>query len=69
MEREMSEEMTAHLAQATERFIAGGLTPSEAALAARREFGPGGAIEEQARDARGGNWLDSFGADVKYAFR
>jgi hypothetical protein len=68
-EREMSEEIRAHIAQATERFIARGMSLGEAALAARREFGPTGAIEEQARDARGGNWLDSFGADVKYAFR
>jgi putative ABC transport system permease protein len=69
MEREMTEEMTAHVAQATERFAARGMSPRDAAIAARREFGPAGTIEEQARDARGGNGLDSFGTDIKYAFR
>jgi predicted permease len=69
MEREMREEMRAHIAQATERFIARGMSEREARFAAQREFGQMGAIEQSARDARGGEWADSVAADIKYALR
>lgn len=65
----MDEEMAAHLAQATERFMARGLPEHDARLAARREFGQLGALQESARDARGGQWVDNLAADVKYAVR
>jgi len=69
IEREMREEMAAHIAQAAERFRARGMSEHDARFAARREFGQLGAIEEHARDARGGAWADSAAADVKYALR
>ena len=65
----MREEMETHIARATERFIARGMSPDDAALAARREFGNRGVVQEQARDARGGRWLESLMADLRYAFR
>jgi predicted permease len=69
MERQMRDEMNAHLEQAAERFMARGLSKHEALIAARREFGPVGLLQEHARDARGGEWIDNLRRDVKYAFR
>jgi predicted permease len=65
----MHEEMAAHIAQAAERFIARGMSERDALLAARREFGQLGALQESARDARGGQWVDNFRRDLKYALR
>src|SRR6185503_14635517 len=69
LERDMQEEMAAHIAQATDRFVARGIPPAEARRAAQREFGNVGVVQEHARDARGGQWLDHLFADLKYAFR
>jgi len=69
MEREMREEMQAHLTQAAERLAARGMSEHDARFAARREFGQLGAIEEDAREARGGVWADNAAADVRYALR
>src|SRR4030095_8956366 len=69
MEREMREEMQAHLTQAAERLAARGLSEHDARFAARRECGQLGAIEEDAREARGGVWADNAAADVRYALR
>lgn len=68
-EREMQEEMAAHLEQAAERFAARGMSTREARLAARREFGNLGVVQEQARDARGARWVDSVGGDIRFAIR
>ena len=65
----MHEEMEAHLAQAADRFMARGLSKHDARLAARREFGQLGALQEDARDARGGLWVDNLVRDVRYALR
>lgn len=53
-EREMHNEMNAHIEQAPERLVARGMSEREAFEAARREFGTDAAIHEQARDSRGG---------------
>jgi putative ABC transport system permease protein len=68
-EREMQEEMSAHLAQATERFVSRGMSPELAELAARREFGNVGVIQEESRDARGGRIVDDTAQDLRYALR
>lgn len=54
LERDMDEEMATHLARATERFRARGLSPDEAERAARAEFGSLATIQDAAHDARGG---------------
>jgi predicted permease len=69
LENDMQAEMREHLRRATERLIARGLSPNEAAIAARREFGNVGAIQEDARDARGGRWIDSLVGDLRFAVR
>jgi predicted permease len=68
-EREMHEEMEAHLARAAERLAARGMPPDAARIAARREFGNVAVIQEESRDARGGQFLEDAGQDVRYALR
>jgi len=69
VEREMHEEMAEHLARAAERFQARGMSERDAQLAARREFGQVGALQESAREARGGQWVDDLTRDLRYALR
>src|SRR5215212_9197072 len=69
LEREMREEMQLHLDRKTELLVARGMTGADARAAARREFGNVGVHQEEGRDARGVRWVDSIGADVRFAFR
>jgi putative ABC transport system permease protein len=69
IDREMLEEMKAHLERATERLVARGLSPGEARLAARREFGNVAALQEEGRDARGARWIESVASDMRFALR
>src|SRR5688500_10952233 len=69
VEREMREEMAAHLDRATERLMARGLSSAAARRAALREFGNVDVVQKQARDARGGRWLASVVADVRVSVR
>jgi hypothetical protein len=66
LDREMQEEMDTHLLLSSERLMARGLTGGEARRAARREFGNMDVLQEEARDARGGRWLESLLADVRF---
>ena len=68
-EREMLDEMALHVERATERLMARGLSEHEARLAARREFGNLGVLQEEARDVRGARWIESLTGDVRFAFR
>lgn len=69
MEREMQVEMASHIAEAAVRFEARGMSHADAQLAAHREFGNVGVLQESARDARGGRWVDELRGDLKYALR
>ena len=69
LEREMQEEMAAHLAQSSERLQARGLSVQEARRAARLEFGNVEYLQEQARDARGARWVESILADFRFGLR
>jgi hypothetical protein len=69
LERDMQEEMRLHIQQAAQRYAARGMTREEAREAAMREFGNVGALQEQARDARGARWVEELGADLHFAFR
>ena len=69
LEREMQHEMSAHLEHATQRLKARGLSDADARAEARREFGNVGVLQEEARDARGGAWLDSLRGDLRFALR
>ena len=69
LDREMQDEMHQHLEQRTAVLAARGMTPDEARLAARREFGNVGVLQEEGRDAHGTQWLDSLIGDVRFALR
>jgi len=68
-ERDLDEEIQAHLALEIQQRIEGGLTPADAESSARRAFGNIALVEDATRSAWGYGWLDSFLQDVKYAFR
>jgi len=68
-EREMGEEMGQHIERATSRLMERGLTRAEGERQAHREFGNMVFIQETARDARGGRWVESIGQDLRYAMR
>ena len=71
-ERDMQDEMRQHIDRATERLMARGLSRRDARAEAAREFGNIGAIQEEARDARGSRWsllVAELGQDVRYGVR
>jgi predicted permease len=69
LERDMQEEMREHITHAAERFRARGMSDADALVAARREFGNVGVLQEQARDARGARWIESVMGDLRHAMR
>jgi len=68
-DRELDEEIQAHLAMAKRDRIARGETPEAAELAARREFGNTALIREVTREMWGWNSLERLWQDARYALR
>jgi predicted permease len=68
-ERRLDEEVQAHLDLLTDEFVAKGLSPADARLAARREFGGVDQVKERYRDERGLPFLDTLAQDVKFSIR
>ena len=68
-EEDLEEEIRAHLDLETKQRIQDGESPEEAERFARRAFGNVALVKEATRRAWGSGWIDSFGQDVKYAFR
>jgi predicted permease len=69
LDREMDAELRFHLDEQTRRNLAAGMTPDEAARAARQQFGWADRIREEGREARGWMWLDDLMRDVRHAAR
>lgn len=67
--RELEEELAVHLAMLTDEYVAQGMSPAEAARAARLTLGGQDQIREAYRDQRGIPLLDSFWQDLRYALR
>ena len=67
--RELEEEIQAHLAMAARYRMEQGDTPPAAELAARREFGNRTLVQEVTREMWGWNWLEQLWQDVRYALR
>lgn len=65
-EREMTREMEAHLALLQEDFERRGMSPADAALAARREYGGIEQAKELHREARSFAWIEQFFRDIRY---
>ena len=66
---DLSEEIRAHIAHETDRLIAEGMSPNEAALAARRKFGNVTAVTERFYESRRRLWLDELRQDFHSARR
>src|SRR3954471_12488704 len=69
VEREMDEEMRFHLQMEAGDRQRRGLPPGDASLEARRAFGGVERHKDDARDARGGRWMENAAQDLRYALR
>lgn len=66
---EFREEIEAHIALETDRLIAEGCAPDEAATTARQTFGNTTLVRERYHERHRIGWLTDFGRDVAYAAR
>jgi predicted permease len=69
LDRDLDEEIAAHLAMQEEEFRQRGMSAAQARAAARREFGGVARTAEVYRENRGLPWLDSAAKDLRYALR
>ena len=69
MDREIEDEITSHLAEATEEYVRQGLSPEEARRAARRSFGGVTQTKEVYRHVRSFVWMEDSARDCRYALR
>jgi putative ABC transport system permease protein len=69
MERRLEEEIQSHLEFLEEEARRRGLSPAEARLAARREFGGVDSMREECRDTAGFPAVEAFLQDLRHAFR
>jgi len=68
-ERELAEELQAHLEIETACRMRAGASHEEAERAARLAFGSDLRAVEACRDARGITWVEDFSKDLRYAYR
>jgi predicted permease len=68
LDRQLEEEIQAHVDLATEDYMAKGMKPEDARHAALREFGNVPNVQEQARDEWGWIWLDQLRQDLSHAW-
>lgn len=66
LDRELEDEILAHLELAEREAIGRGLSPEEARRAARRDFGGIEQVKEEQRDSRGLRWVESLLRDFRY---
>ena len=69
VEQELGEELSFHLENLTEQYVANGMTPEEARYAALRELGGIEQIKEECRDMRRVNYIENFIRDLRYGLR
>jgi putative ABC transport system permease protein len=69
VESEVDEELRFHLRMRAEENVRRGMTPDEAARAARRSFGSWARVKEACRDMKGGGVLETLRQDVKFGVR
>jgi hypothetical protein len=69
LDNEMAEEMRLHVELQAERNRAAGMSPGEAHLAAQRQFGNVGVIQQVAREQRDWHRVDELLVDLRFAVR
>jgi macrolide transport system ATP-binding/permease protein len=67
--KDLDDEMKFHMDEQIAEYLAEGMSPGEARLAAMRAFGNGTAMKEQAWDTWGWIWLEQIRQDARYALR
>ena len=68
-DREIDDEIASHLEEATDEYVARGLSREDAQLAAARDFGGVTQAKQVHREVRSFTWPDHVRQDVKYACR
>jgi predicted permease len=69
IDRDLDEEIAAHLAEAEEEYVRRGLPPPQARLAALRDFGGVSYAKERHQDVRSFAWLEDAWRDLRFAAR
>ena len=69
VERDLDEEVRAHLELLVDEYRATGMEDAAARRAARLELGGTGQVKDAVRDVRRGMWLEHVWQDVRYALR
>src|ERR1700687_6162466 len=69
LERELDEELRAHMEMRAEDNRAAGMTPEEARYDARRRFGNATLMKEDAREMDIVKWMETAGQNLRYAVR
>src|SRR5689334_24053392 len=69
VEREMDDEMRFHLEMEAADLARFGTSTTDAGRLARQRFGGVARYQDEARDARGGRWIEELRQDIRYATR
>jgi predicted permease len=69
IDRDLDQEIAAHLAEAEEEYVRRGLQPAHARRAALRDFGGITHTKERHRDVRSFVWIEDAGRDLRYGAR
>jgi putative ABC transport system permease protein len=69
MERDMADELAAHMAHRADDLIRAGCSQAEAARRARLEFGAVEGYKESCREARGLAWFDELRGNLRFTVR
>ena len=68
-DREIDDEIASHLEEATDEYVARGLSREDARFAATRDFGGITQTKQIHREVRSFTWPDNVRQDLKYSFR
>jgi len=68
-DRDLDDEIEAHLRLLTERYVRQGMSEDKATRTARRQFGNATLLKEAHRDMRGIRFIDTLVQDVRYGVR
>src|SRR5580658_7989662 len=69
VERELADEMAAHIEEGIEQLMDDGLSPEEARVRAQRQFGNVTLQKEKSREAWGWNGIEQLTQDVRFGCR
>ena len=69
VERDLDEELAFHIERETQKYMADGISPTEARTRARARFGSVTVVADECRDERGTALVDNLVRDVLYACR